>query len=419
VGRSAVILVLATLIGCAAPAGVAPPANLGAGATPSAGAAGVAAAPCAPEPACHPATEAAGELAGEEHGDEPDDGEVEDEPIATGVLAAVSMSDAEIEGKVKNDVASLGPMSVGLASAGALVNAVEMPQSDRWKAVDPGHAWGTRETIDYLTRAIDAVHERWPGSPKMFIGHISARNGGRLSPHLSHQAGRDVDVSYYLDGNAPWYARATEKNLDRARTWTFVRTLITDTDAELILIDSAVQRLLKDYAASIGEPQEWLDEVFQVGGKGPRPLIRHAKGHATHIHVRFYNPVAQELGRRAMPYLVQRGLLKRPSSAPRAAAVATAGYVEHRARSGDTLGSLARRYGVSVQDIQRANNLRGTAIRAKNVYKIPKKGAPAPSPRRRTAQNTLRASGPVVIPPRRIPPGESSPSARSPSAPSP
>jgi LysM repeat protein len=395
---------------------MAPHAQHGEGSARAGGTAGAAAAPCAPEPACHPATDPAAPLTDEDHSDEPDDGEVEDEPIATGVLAAVSMSDAEIEGKVKTDLASLGPMSVGLASAGALVNAVEMPRSERWSAVDPGHAWGTRETIDYLTRAIDAVHERWPGSPKMFIGHISARNGGHLSPHLSHQAGRDVDVSYYLDGKAPWYARATDKNLDRPRTWTFVRTLITDTDAELILIDSSVQRLLKDYAASIGEPQEWLDEVFQVGGKGSRPLIRHAKGHATHIHVRFYNPVAQELGRRAMPFLVQRGLLKRPAATSAAVATASAGYVEHRARSGDTLGSLARRYGVSVQDIQRANNLRGTAIRAKNVYRIPKKGAPAPA-RRRAAQNTLRASGPVVIPPRRVPPGEST--ARSQSAPAP
>lgn len=362
--------------------------------------------PCV-EPGCAPVDPAA-PLTEEEHGDEPDDGEVEDEPIAAGVLAVVSMSDAEIEGKVKGDVASLGPMSVGLASAGALVNAVNMPaESERWKAVDPGHAWGTRETIDYLTRAIDAVHERWPGTPKMFIGHISARNGGHLSPHLSHQAGRDVDVSYYLDGNAPWYARATERNLDRARTWTFVRTLITDTDAELILIDTSVQRLLKDYAQSIGEPQAWLDEVFQVGGKGARPLIRHAKGHATHIHVRFYNPVAQELGRRAMPYLVQRGVLKRPSTARTAAAAPAAGYIEHRARSGDTLGSLARRYGVTVDEIKRANNIRGTAIRAKNVYKIPKKGAPAPPSRRRAAAaTTLRASGPIVIPPRRLPPGE-------------
>ncbi|WP_437607779.1 penicillin-insensitive murein endopeptidase [Sorangium sp. So ce834] len=293
-----------------------------------------------------------------------------------------AMTEAQIEELLAKDPAALGPMSVGATNAGALFNGVRMPESDRWELVDPGHAWGTRETVDALDRAIAEVHRQFPGSPKLYIGHISARDGGRLSPHKSHQAGRDVDISYFLDARHRWYQRATAANLDRERTWAFVRALITETDVELILIDSSVQRLLKEHALKIGEDRDWLDEVFQYGSRKPRALIRHARGHANHIHIRFYSPVAQESAVRAYPLLVKRGAIK-----------PTAQYVRHTAKKGQTLGSLARQYGTTVEAIKRANGLRSTAIQAKRVYNIPRPSSgPAAPPKH------------VVVPPRRLPP---------------
>jgi penicillin-insensitive murein endopeptidase len=404
VGRRISTLVLACLFGCAGSQNASRAGNADPKGPPTV------AAPSQPCPAGEPCPPAGAPTAAEDEApedEEPDDGiELDPEaPAASGTAAAITLTDAEIEDRLRRDPASLGAMSIGLASAGLLVNGVQMPQSDRWVTVDGGNAWGTRETVDYLTRAIDAVHARFADTPKMYIGHISGRRGGHLSPHVSHQAGRDVDVSYYLLGNHAWYARATANNLDRARTWAFVRALITDTDVELILIDSSVQRLLKDHAIAIGEPREWLDEVFQIGSKTARPMVRHAKGHATHIHVRFYSPQAQELGRRAFPLMVKLGQLKQRSLDDQRQQTLAAGFITHRARSGDTLGSLSRRYGVSVESIQRANNLRGTAIRAKNTYRIPKKGAPVHRPRK-NAGPTLQA-GPVIVPPRRLPPDAS------------
>lgn len=301
-------------------------------------------------------------------------------PRAPHPFAAVSS--AELEQKYKDDPESVGPMSVGTPNAGALVNGIAMPRGDRWELIDPGNAWGTRETIDALTRAIAKVHEKYPDSPHMQIGHISARHGGPLSPHVSHQAGRDVDVSYYLTTPSRYFVRATADNLDRERTWTFVRALISETDVDLILIDRGIQKMLRDYALSIGESQAWLDSIFD-GRPGVRPIILHAKGHANHIHIRFYNPVAQETARRLQPTLAKRGKLPTAVS-----------YILHRARSGDTLGSLARRYGTTVEAIQAANGLRTTAIKAKRVYKIPRPGR---SP-------TIPQSPPANAPPRRVPP---------------
>lgn len=286
------------------------------------------------------------------------------------------LSDADLEKMYKDDPASVGPMSVGATNAGGLINGIQMPRSDHWVLIDPANAWGTKETIDALTSAIDKVYEKYPDSPPMQIGHISARRGGPLSPHVSHQAGRDVDVSYYLTTPSRWFERATDASLDRARTWTFVRALLTDTDVEMILIDRSIQKLLRDYALSIGESPTWLGEVFD-GRPGVRAVIHHAKGHATHIHVRFFNPIAQETARRLHPAIAKRGALPVAQS-----------YILHRARSGDTLGSLARRYGTTVEAIQAANGLRSTAIKSRRVYKIPrpaKQSPPAPPTPRRHA----------------------------------
>ncbi|HMJ15545.1 MAG TPA: penicillin-insensitive murein endopeptidase [Polyangiaceae bacterium] len=292
------------------------------------------------------------------------------------------VSQREIEERLATDPSLLGSISMGAPSGGRLFNGVQMPADDRrWELVDPAHAWGTRETVDYLMLAIGKVHEQFPSSPKLYIGHISGKEGGHLSPHLSHQAGRDVDISYfYTNERAGWYARAGAHNLDLPRTWAFVRALITETDVELILIDHSLQALLRKHALQIGENEAWVSELFRGRAK-LRPLIVHAKGHATHVHVRFYNPIAQETARRLYTSLVQRGLVRPPTY-----------YVSHKVRKGETLGMLSRKYGVDVQSIKKSNGLRRSLIRAGHVYKIPKSGGVRAAPAR------------VAIPARRLPP---------------
>ena len=291
------------------------------------------------------------------------------------------LTDAQIERMIQQDPALLGSMSVGFAGAGALFNGIPMPEGEQWNRVDPGHAWGTKETIDSLVRCIGVVHGQFAGTPMMHIGHISAKDGGPLSPHVSHQAGRDVDISYFLLAQDRWYQRATARNLDAPRTWAFVKALLTESDVELILIDSSIQQLLKAHARASGEDEAWLDEVFQLGSKHARPIIRHAKGHATHLHVRFYNPVAQEMGRRAYPLLIKHDKIKPPSV-----------YVQHKAKKGETLGSLANKYATTAKAIQAANGLHSTRITAQRTYRIPRAGGIKLPP------------GPIAVPSRRLPP---------------
>ncbi len=300
-------------------------------------------------------------------------------------LSALSAS--ELRRRLEHDPSSLGPMSVGAPNGGALVNSVQLPEDSRWERVSPGAAWGTRETIDYLSNAIGRVVEQYPDSLPVAIGHISERNGGPIRPHKSHQSGADVDVGYYYKPDAhKWYQRATRDNLDLPRTWALVRALITETDARMILIDQAIQGWLREYAESINEDSAWLNDVFGAKGGGRPALIRHVSGHATHLHVRFYNPIAEETARRCYADLVALGKVKVQPS-----------FVSYKARKGDTLLALAKRFGTTVKAIKRANALRSNTILAKRVYKIPS-----------AVKHKISLSSARVVPPRRLPPTPSS-----------
>ncbi len=180
---------------------------------------------------------------------------------------------------------------------------------------------------------------------------------------MSHQSGRDVDISFFYSSNAQWYRRGTAENLDRARNWAFVRALIIETDVEMILVDQSILNLLREYAATQGEDPAWLEGIFRGAG-GQRAILRHAPGHATHFHIRFYNPIAQETGRRAYQHLVAHGLVPPVQD-----------YIRYKAKKGDTLGKIAKRFGTSIPALKKANALRKSLIREKQVYLIPVKNS--------------------------------------------
>ncbi|MCH2110324.1 MAG: penicillin-insensitive murein endopeptidase, partial [Polyangiaceae bacterium] len=211
---------------------------------------------------------------------------VQAEPELAGLHSGAVLSVDDLKERAKHAPETLGPLSIGLPNNGRLMNGVQAQESELLELVSPHFAYGTPETIEYLEKAIRHVHDQFENTPPLHLGHISSRRGGYLSPHLSHQSGRDVDLGFFYTKDRAWYRRATSKNLDRPRTWALVKALITETDVEMILIDHSVQRLLRKYAETQGEDPEWLAKIFYGrGGRGP--IIRHAPGHATHLHLRF------------------------------------------------------------------------------------------------------------------------------------
>jgi hypothetical protein len=320
------------------------------------------------QPTGEPPLDDSGDTGGDTDGDtDSDEGDSSNNPVAPERASALphpldGWSDERIERAVSTDLASLGPMSVGTPNAGALVNGVQATASPLYTLVSPGDAWGTQETIDYLNSAVQAVHDEFPDTPPLALGDIGARHGGPLRPHISHQAGRDLDISFYYRDGTKWYARGTRENLDFPRLWAFVRAIIAKTDIDLILLDQGLQVPLKEYALSIGEDPAWLDQVFQ--GKGAtRAIIRHAPGHATHLHLRFFNPISQETARRCYASLARHNIVKAPEQ-----------YLSHKAKKNETLGMIAKKYGISVHAIREANGLHSNLIHEQAVYRIPVTG---------------------------------------------
>lgn len=287
------------------------------------------------------------------------------------------LSDDRLQQLWRASPEELGSMSLGFADEGRIINARQFPRGDAWRLVSPSLAWATAETIDYTIAAINRVKAQFPDAYPLRVNQISAPEGGYLRPHKSHQSGRDVDLGFYYRGSPdPIRVRERERVIDVEKNWALIRALAIETDVQVILLDRRVQRVIYEYALSTGEDQAWLDSLFNAGR---RSLVQHARGHRDHYHVRFFNPRAQELGRRVTPLLAQR-----PEQ----------NLAFHRVRRGDTLGHIARRYGTTVSMVQKANRMRGSFLRLSQILKIPL----------RKPCNQCPVPPAVVVPPRRLPP---------------
>jgi penicillin-insensitive murein endopeptidase len=202
-------------------------------------------------------------------------------------------------------------IALGAPNRGALRNAERMPEERRWRIVNPERSYATRGTIATLRRCLEAFYDEHAEAPPLMLGDFSARDGGYVRPHMSHQSGLDVDLGYFYRGEARWYERATRDNLDLALTWALVRRLIAEGDVEYIFMDSSVQALLREHALASEPEPRWLDTVFEQPAN-KNTLIRHRWGHASHLHVRFYDNVATRLGELARPVLAKKKAVHKP-----------------------------------------------------------------------------------------------------------
>lgn len=335
------------------------------------------------------ALEAIEPVDGYEPVDEPDDtGPTDDETIELTVVEPgphplIDLTEDELEKMLQHDPESLGSISVGTSSAGRLFNPVPMPEGEHWFIKDPDGTYGTQETVDALARVITHVAEKFPDSPQLYIGHISSPTGGYLKPHGSHQAGRDADIGYYYTTPRKSASElASEKNLDLDRTWELIRALVTQADIQWIFSDSSVIKLIKEHALSLGEDPEWIDSIFGGPLSKERALVIHVGGHATHLHVRFYNPIAQETGRRMYKVLLANKKIHEIHE-----------FTKYKVKRGDTLSKIARKHKTSVKAIKKANGLKNDRIYAGRTYKIPKRKA-----------GGVKNNEALKIPPRRLPP---------------
>jgi murein endopeptidase len=294
----------------------------------------------------------------------------------TGPRYTTELSDAELEKLWRGSPERLGSISAGFVDSGRLINGLRFPEGDpAWTVVSPEKSYATRETIDYLVTAIHAVKAQYPDSPPLRVNQISGPEGGWLRPHKSHQNGRDADIAFYYPTAEVVRARERERYIDVTRSWAFIKAVVTLTDVQFVLVDKRVQKVLYDHALKAGEDKAWLDTLFHAG---PDSVIKHARHHRDHFHVRFYNPRAQELGRRVAPLLAEKPEFN---------------VAMHKVKHGDNLGKIALRYGSSVSAIRKANHMKNNFLKLGMVLQVPLHGACTHCP----------VPAQVVVPPRRLP----------------
>lgn len=156
----------------------------------------------------------------------------------------------------------------------------------------PRLAFGTARTVNLIKRAVGQYKRRHAKSPKVLIGDLSKKGGGKIEPHLSHRKGVDIDVGYVLKGNTLTTTRfrgVNSKTLDPKRTWALVKAFLDTDEVRYIFMDYALQKRLYEYAKSNGTSEDELDELFQYPrGRGrSHGIIRHWRSHKNHFHVRF------------------------------------------------------------------------------------------------------------------------------------
>jgi murein endopeptidase len=227
-------------------------------------------------------------------------------------ISVSSLADGELTYAVKDKLADVGSISIGQAHRGALFNGVQFQSGPLWQLKVPEASYGTRETVLAVSAAVEEVNRMFPGTPRLGIGHLSRENGGWIRPHKSHQSGRDVDVGYYYLGGERWYEKATPENLDVPRSWALISAMLKVTKVDYVFVDQSLHALLRAEAERVGEKPGLVADVFD-GDKVNRPIMRHARGHLTHLHVRFASPVAvqnaQRVGGRLGASALRRGAL--------------------------------------------------------------------------------------------------------------
>jgi len=192
--------------------------------------------------------------------------------------------------RAKGDTSS---QSIGLPSSGKLQGGVPMVDGPgRVMKMIGWKSFGTANTVAVL----DKVLRRWAStghSQPVLVGNMSSRNGGKLSPHSTHQSGRDVDLGYMqkLPAGEELNWRVMDgRNLDAKETWALMSMLVQTGQIEVIYVDREIQKLMHEYAVannlmSKNALKRWMEYPSPTGSGSP--VMQHVKGHADHMHARF------------------------------------------------------------------------------------------------------------------------------------
>lgn len=184
--------------------------------------------------------------------------------------------------------AASGAQSVGRPDRGRIVNAAQVPINEGLYTLrNPDHSYGSSFAVGQLTLGLQRF--RATGFDReIVIQDMSRKAGGRFRPHESHQSGRDVDIRLPLKrGVAPGTIPTAAAHVDWDATWQLVRALLSTEQVRFIFLSRARQRPLYEAALRAGASKQELSTLMQFPRKARTAVVRHARGHMKHLHVRF------------------------------------------------------------------------------------------------------------------------------------
>lgn len=172
-----------------------------------------------------------------------------------------------------------GGVAVGKPHRGHLENGVRLPDSELYTIRFDRLCYGTSLAVHDIQHAIATFRHETSFGGQLFIGAMSRKSGRRLRPHRSHRTGRDVDVRMPALAFAEGRAKLERDEIDWSATWALVDAFARTEHVQSIFLERKLWDRLERGALRTGATDEQIERVFAV--------IKHSKGHTSHVHVRF------------------------------------------------------------------------------------------------------------------------------------
>jgi murein endopeptidase len=198
-----------------------------------------------------------------------------------------------------------GGISVGEPHRGHLYGGIQLPQNPSLYIVRrPEYAYGSTHAVIHLQIALANFRRYSQYRGPLIVSDLSAPQGGRHWPHLSHQSGRDVDLWLPLrcdskgltikGGNGATdfidlehFSAARPQEVDWDASWQLVKALARTGQIDGIFLARPKHHFLRQAALRDGLTPKDADEIIQGDQHTLNALVRHVRGHDKHLHVRF------------------------------------------------------------------------------------------------------------------------------------
>ncbi len=200
-----------------------------------------------------------------------------------------------------------GTASIGTTLKGRLLNGEALPHVGEHYEIIPECRerktnYGTSELIRLINDSAAKVAKEAPG-PKLMVCNMSKEGGGNISWSRSHNAGRDVDIAFYMLDNksgepvsAPALLRfgrslfnlvgpeeEPEYRFDVERNWLLVKHLLTHpvVQVQWIFVYKPLKRAMLKHGKAAGASAELLERAEQILWQ-PSDSAKHHD----HFHIR-------------------------------------------------------------------------------------------------------------------------------------